>query len=292
MKNNYSLDEIIKSPLFRNTRKSLLKGEIEVLNRPHSFIIRQKAESESKVKRLILLPPKGMTANSTKEMSSHTEVRRAKIIFKGGIRPDKKGFNLLKKSLLFSYYTKRDIQLKGDSPYAEPNKSSSFYLEEVKSAREKFWVVKEDGFGFYHNLINESNEWVLLILEKGLRLQKEMNVAKEMIGLKEEEKTLLRKFFEKVKEHGDDLFEADKLIVEKIVKIAPEKSLPVLIEGLNILETGRHEPCTVFATILKIGKKNRTVTSRHLQSALNSQTAPEYYLSELIKKVENNDKNQ
>ncbi len=113
-----------------------------------------------------------------------------------------------------------------------------------------------------------------------------MDIESKMSNLKNEEKKLARAYFKKVEENGDDLFEKDPSVVEKVVKLSPEKSLPVLIEGLNILETGRHEPCTVFATILKIGKKNRKITVKYLQDALTSQTAPNYYLTELVQKLE------
>ncbi len=53
---------------------------------------------------------------------------------------------------------------------------------------------------------------------------------------------------------------------------------------LNVLETGKHEPCTVYATILKIGKTDKKVLN-YLEEALRNKTAPEYYLKELITKL-------
>ena len=64
------------------------------------------------------------------------------------------------------------------------------------------------------------------------------------------------------------------------------KIVPALIEALNILETGKHEPCTVYAIILKIGRKQPQKTLAFLQEAKKAEEAPKYYLDELIKKIE------
>ena len=55
---------------------------------------------------------------------------------------------------------------------------------------------------------------------------------------------------------------------------------------LNVLETGKHESCTVYAIILKIGKENVKVID-FLKEAVKSKTAPKYYLEELIQKLSN-----
>ena len=87
------MQEILNNLLVKNQIKHFFKNkEIEIIERPASYIIKQTNEQENKVARLILLPSKGFTANKINETSSHPETRKAKITIKGAIRVNKKKF--------------------------------------------------------------------------------------------------------------------------------------------------------------------------------------------------------
>src|SRR3989338_5148136 len=161
MNQSYSIKEIINSTPVKTILKNLfLSQKTEFIRRPAALIIRLKNEPENKIFRVILLPPGGFTANKLIETTPHPEARKAKIEIKGGVKPNKSGFSLLKNIIKFQYYTVRNIKITGDEPY--PKTGGQNYQEEIKSSKQKFFVVKEDGTGFYHSLINISEEWLLL----------------------------------------------------------------------------------------------------------------------------------
>ncbi len=283
MEQSYHLHEIINSSVVKSIRNSLFKSqETEIIERPASFIIRLKNEPEDRIFRIILLPPQGFTANKLDETNPHPEVRKAKIEIKGGVRPNKLGFNLLKDVIKFQYYTLRNIKITDDEPY--PKIEGQDYKEEIKSSKEKFFVVEEKGRGFYHSLVNLSEEWVLLILEKELRLQKTVNLQPKITVLDKNQQKIVFSLYEKILVYGDAVFEKERRLIEEICNFDVEKATPLLIEMLNILETGKHEACTVYALLLKIGKKNKKVID-YLKEAVKSKTAPKYYLDELIEKL-------
>lgn len=283
MEQSFQFQDIINSPIVKSTLKSLFEGkETETIKRPASFIIRLKSEPEDKVKRIILLPPKGFTSNKIDETNPHPEARKARIEIKGGVRPDKTGFNLLKNTVKFQFYTKRSIKNTGcEEPY--PKIDGDNYKEEIKSSRQKFSAVRENGIGFYHSLVNLKNEWILLILEKELRLQKTPNIDQTISHLDKDQKKIVQQFYDKIILYGDDLFDREPGLVAQICDSDPKIMVPALIEMLNLLETGKHEPCTVYAILLKIGRKNDIIA--YLKEAANSKTAPKYYLEELIGKL-------
>lgn len=276
MEQSYDINNIINSIIVRTTLNNIFKQkETEIIERPASFIIRLKKESEDTISRIIILPPHGFTANKPDETNPHDEVRRAKIEIKWWIKINKVGFSLLKNVLKYQYYTIRNIKITEDEPY--PKIGGQNYKEDLKSSKQKFFVVKEDGTGFYHSLINMSNERLLLVLEKDLRLQKIPNLKDK----KQEDVIML---YDKIILYWDTIFEKEKELIERISNIDFNKTIPPLIEMLNIFETGKHEPCTVYAIILKIGKINKKVVN-YLKEAVKNKTAPKYYLEELIKKL-------
>ncbi len=280
------IEEIIENSLVKNMIKNLFKDEkTEIIIRPASYVIRLKNEKEEKIKRIIILQPKGFTANKINELPPHPEARKAKITIKGGIKHNKIGFNPIKNVIKFCYYTKREIGVEGNYPNTFIDKESPFYREEIKSSKQKFFVVKENGKGFYHSLINLSDEWILLILEKELRFQKEMNINSKIKNLDESKKIILTELIEKIKNNGDKIFEENMELINKVINLNANELLPVLIEALNIYETGRHQPCTIYAIILKFGKINKEIVKPYLQDALKKRTAPSYYLNELLEKI-------
>ena len=203
----------------------------------------------------------------------------------GGIKPNREGFNLIKKVIKFIYYTKREIKTIENYPYVLADKNNPYYKEKIKSSREKFFAVKENGEGFYHNLINLSDEWVLLILEKELRLQKEMNITSKIEGLNEKQKEIIKDLIKSVQENGDKIFNENKELIKRLLELKTNEAFPILIEGLNIYETGKHEPCTIYALILKFAKRDKELATKYLKEALEKNDAPEYYLNELSKKL-------
>ena len=163
MNKAFSFEEISNSALVKQTCKSLFGSKpIEAVTRPASFVIRLCQEPEDKIFRIILLPPKGFTADRINETNPYPEARKARIKIKGGIRPGKKGFSLIKKAVKFVYFTKREIETMQNTTHAKINPKNPFYKEAIKNSNEKFFVVKENGEGFYHSLINMSEEWLLL----------------------------------------------------------------------------------------------------------------------------------
>lgn len=283
MEQSYKINDILNSNLVKTIIKNIFdKKEIEVIKRPASFIIRLKNEPEDRIFRIILLPPHGFTANKIDETSPHPEARKAKIEIKGGIRPDKIGFNLLKNVIKYQFYTIRNIKITEDEPYPKINRQN--YKEEIKSSKQKFFVVEENGLGFYHGLVNLSDEWVLLVLEKELRLQKLPDLQSKINNLDKNQQKIITTLYDKILLFGDVIFDKEKQLIEEICNFDIDKIIPPLIEMLNVLETGKHEPCTVYAIILKIGKRNKKVID-YLKEAVKSKTAPKYYLEELIKKL-------
>jgi len=284
MEQSYKFQEIVNSPIVKATLKSLFYDkETETITRPASFIIRLKNEPEDKVVRVIFLPPKGFTSNKIDETNPHSEVRKAKIEIKGGVRSNKTGFNILKNALKFQYYTKRNIKITEDELY--PKIKEQDYKEKMKSSKDKFFVVQENGIGFYHSLVNLTNEWLLLILEKELRLQKTPNFEPLISNLDKNQHKIISLLYDKILLYGDEIFEKENELIQRICDFDVDIITSPLIEMLNVLETGKHEPCTVYAILLKVGRKNNII--KYLKEAVKSKTAPKYYLEELIQKLSN-----
>lgn len=279
-------ENLIQNKIISNlVQKVFPKENIELLERPHSFIIKDKSENDNKVKRIIVLPPKGYTANSIDELNSHDEVRKAKITVKGSFRSGKESFSLIKKCLKFAFLPTRNAVTQSNVPYALISQNQKIYKEKILSSKESFYVVKENGEGFYHNLINLSVEWLVLALDKELRSGKKMDIESTLSVLTSVEKRLTLKLMEKIHKYGDELFEKDENLINSVFKIKTEKILPVLVEALNILETGRHEPCTVYALILNKSKNDKEKVIEYLKNALKNKDAPDYYLTELLSKL-------
>lgn len=276
-----TIEEILSSPVVKNTIRSVFhKKPFSVIERPGAFILELGEEPTDKITRMIILKPRGFTANSLQELSSHPEAREAVIEIKGAARGGNRGYSLLKKCLEFVYYPTRHAKTLTAYPYAKAEHA----LRLVKNSRTKFKVVKPSGYGFYHNLHNLTKEWLVLILDKKLDLTKEIDYE-VLDNCSEEEKRILLDFLRIVRERGDAIFGENNAIVEKVISLRPGKSLPALISFLNIPEMGKHEQCTVFAVILKIARKDKTFALKLLAEALAKNAAQPYYLSELIEKI-------
>jgi len=280
-------NEVLKNSLVQTLIYNLFDNkETEVIKRPACFLIKLKKEPKDLVVRIILLPPHGYTANSVDEMNPHPEARRAKVVIRGAIRSGKKGFSSLKNITKFIYSIGRDTPTKKNEPYVRVNLNDKNYGTSIKSAKDSFFVVKESGAGFYHNLINLSNDWLVLVLEKYLQLKKNITLNNLIKTTPVRYKNNIKKLFINIKLRGDKLFKQDKKLIKSILLIDINITIPILIKMLNILETGKHEPCTVFALILKKGKQDPEKAIKYLQRALRNDLAPKYYVKELIKKLE------
>lgn len=286
MDNAFGFSEIYQSRLLQQTICRLFGDEpTEVIHRSASHILKQVHEPEERVKRILLLPPGGFTANTPAEMNSHPEARYAKITVKGGVDPHKAGFSQVRQVIKFAYYLNRDIPTEGPEPYARIDPAHPYYREQLKSAKETFFVVRENGEGFYHNLTNLSARWMVLILEKFLTQRREMNFEGKLDRLSAPEQDIFYRLMEKITEKGDRIFKEDAALVNQVAGLPPERILPGLIEGLNFLETGNHEPCSVYAVILKISRQEPIQALDDLEKARSARDAPLYYLDELIRKV-------
>lgn len=282
-----TLKELLKKQFVKAAIERTCGSSMEIITRPASFVLKgEEVSNPNKVSRVIILPPKGYTANARDQMNSHDEARRATIEFKGALRPDKQSFSKLKLALLFSAINKTDKTNDLDVPYQEYNQGSTNVVSKIYSGGEPpFSVAKEDGYGFYHNLTNLTNEWLFLILNKELRLQKSVALDDKLSGLPENESRALRDLYKGIVKYGDEIFNRTAETVNKVVQIAPEKSLPALGEMLYAYDTGKHEACSVFATIMKIGKRKPHETLQFLNEAINANSVPEYYANQLSQKI-------
>lgn len=276
-----SFSEILSSPILKNTLKSIFgDSDFDIVERPGSYVILMKTEPDEKIRRVIVLKPRGFTANSPGELSSHPEAREATIEIRGAVRPGNVGYLPIKDCVEFVYLLKSDADIVGDYPYA----SADSAWRTIRTSRTRFRVVKNGSFGFYHNLINLTDEWIVLVMDK--KLNQKFNVDLSMLeGIGKEDSNTLHRFYDKIAMDGDAIFEDDKGLVKRVVSIDPKISIPILINFLNIPEEGRHEQCSVFVAILKVGKRDAGSTVHLLKEAMKHRVAPQYYLRELVKKL-------
>lgn len=275
------ITEILSAPVVNGTINNVLRSEpYDVVERPGSYVLSLKKEPSDHCKRIIVLKPKGFTSNSLDELSSHPEAREATIEIKGAARPANKGYFPIKNCVEFVYHDKDGVEIQPFYPYASVSDAS----RELKTSRTRFKVVKRNYYGFYHNLINLTDEWLVLILNKKLNFTKKVDYSLiEDAGKRE--KTTLHAFAEAVKRNGDETFKSERAVIERVCLLNPHVSLPALITLLNVEEKGKHEQCTVFAVILRIAKKHPTLALGMLKKAQEDEVAQPYYLLELIKKV-------
>lgn len=286
MEKIYTYQQIIESPLLKKTIKQFLPKEYEVVERPASFSIRLRKENSETIERIILLPPKGFTADKISLLSPHPEARNAKIRILGKIKPQNKGFAPVNKEIQFVYSLLREAPTEEDSSYSNYFKfSNEYYGTQLKSWKNWFYVVKESGWGNFHNLINVSNNWVVLLLEKKLLDKKKINIEKFLKQLPVSKAKRLKDILKQIEINGDKVFQ-DKLLVKNLLKLDHAILVPILIRMLNFKETGKHEPCTFFAILLKIIKTNKKLVLEEVNKGLKSRVAPYYYLQDLKKKID------
>ncbi|MBI1301217.1 MAG: hypothetical protein GC137_06095 [Alphaproteobacteria bacterium] len=285
----------LKDALKPHFVKALLRNTVgddpDVIVRPASFFFRKKDEDEREMHRVILIPPAGYTADAPNKMNSHDEAERATIEVVGGIRVGKRGFSRLKDALLFAGKNENGKTSELDKPYmvySIDDPDPDLVLSRHSSGEPPFHVVKPDGFGFYHNLTNTSGDWLALKLHKICRPMREVNLTPHLQGLEEGHANALKRLYQGILLHGDGVFEHMPSAVHNIEAIPIADALPALGEMLYVRDTGRHEACTAFAMILKLGRKDRATVMGYLTETLDAQTVPQYYANQLMAKIEGN----
>ncbi len=279
--NRASIADILSAPVIRSTVNTVLgKEPYDIVERPGAYVLSLKKEPTDRCRRVIVLKPKGFTSNGLEVLSSHPEAGEATIEIKGAARPENNGYFPIKNCIEFVYRDKDDVETQPGYPYAGVNGA----FRKLKTSRMKFKAVKRNYRGFYHNLINLTNEWLVLVLDKRLNLTKQVDYTLfESAGKRH--KDILHGFAAAVRSDGDGIFESKSDVVRHVCAIDPRASLPALITLLNVEERGRHEQCTVFAVILRIAKTHPVLALELLRKAEIAEAAPPYYLHELIKKV-------
>ena len=289
-----SIDTIIQKEFVKTLiERTCETHDYEVISRPAAFIIKQTKEDERNINRIIILPPHGYTANTPNQTNCFHGVESATIQIKGSVRKGKRGFSKLKNSLLTVSNSDKTKISNLNKPYLtfDIKKQDPDFLYETHSAgTPPFHVVKTDGTGFYHTLINLTDEWLVLQLHKKMRPQKNVELRPIISSLPMEIAQHVITLYRSIIEDGDETFEKRPNLVKIISQIEPEYILPALGEMLFIRDTGKHETCTAFAMILKIGKKEPEKTLSFLQTALTNQSVPTYFAEQLIQKISKNAK--
>lgn len=282
------LDDVLKTDFFKAAIQYTCGRSIEVIERTASFVIKSKNETGNKVSRILLLPPRGYTANAPNQTNSHDEAQKATIEVLGSIKENKAGFSKLKDCLLTVAFKDKSGVSNLNVPYLTfdihntPNLSVEFH----SAGEAPFTVVKTNGYGFYHNLINNTDEWLALSLRKTLRPSKKVNLNPHLSQLPREAAETLNNLYECIQLYGDEIFERKPSLVSDVTSIKPEQSLPALGELLYTYDSGRHEACSVFAMILKIGKQYPKETKEFLVESMKNETVPSYYAEQLITKID------
>lgn len=276
-----SVTDVLSAPIMRTSVNNILNGKpVNLVERPGAYVLSAEKEPADSCRRIIILKPRGFTSNSLGELSSHPEAREATIEIKGAARPEKKGFFTIKNCVEFVHRYKDGVEIKLDYPYA----SADGAFRELKTSKTRFKVVKHNYYGFYHNLINLTDEWLVLVLNKKLNAAKQIDYSLLGAGGERQEKSLYT-FAKWVKDIGDEVFERTPEVVDHVYSLDPHVSLPALITLLNMEEKGKHEQCTVFSVILKIARKHPVLALKFLEKAEQEQVAQPYYLHELIAKI-------
>ena len=261
--------------------------------RPASFVLRRQEEDEREMRRLIMLPPRGYTADAPNKMNSHDEAERATIRVLGGVRPHKKGFSKLRDCLLFAGRKDDGTTSSLEKPYmtydlsAQDSGLATFLLS---AGQPPVHVVRPDGFGFYHNLSNLTEDWQMLELHKTCRPMRKVDLLPHLDGLPGHHANALKRLYQGILLHGDGVFSQMPSAIRDVEAIPVAKALPAVGEMLYVRETGRHEACTAFALILKLAQKDPVTVSRYLHETREAKTIPPYYGQQLALKIQRSGK--
>lgn len=279
----FDIKTIVSSPLFQKSANNFFgKESLEIVIRPACYFVRIKNEDNKLIKRIVVLPPHGFTGDETDLLNPHPETRNARVNILGKIDPAKKGFRPLFNEVQFSFAETRNVPTETTSLYVKFSNKHCKTL--AKSWKNWFYVVKKNGWGHYHSLKNLTDEWVIVLSEKELVDQKPINLKSYLDKLSTSKAKELEQYLKKIEKNGDGIFR-DKIFVENLLKFPSKILAPILIQMLNVQETGKHENCTFFALLLKIAKKHPSLVFKEVNQAIELKLAPYYYLSDLNKKL-------
>ncbi len=276
-------NSILRSDLLQRTiRKHFGNSPTAVVYRPKCFVIRRTFESGDRVTRIVVLPPKGCTADKMSLLNPHPEARTAKAFIYGEIDPLKKGYKPIVGGIELRFSKVRSAPTQQRTPYAAYN--SRYCATVQKSWKNWFYTVKESGWGNFHNLVNRTSTWVVLVVEKQLLDQKPITIESYIKVLGKRQSSTLRDDLQYITTKGDEVF-TRPTIIRRIVSLPLPVIASVLIQMLNVQETGKHQNCTFFALILKLSRRDRVYVRSVVDEAAVRKSAPRYYLAELQKKL-------
>lgn len=285
-----NIDIVLKKHFVAALVQRVCGEDTELITRPASFMIRNKVEGDRDIHRVIILPPRGYTADKINQTNSHDEAEYATIEIKGGVREDKQGFSKLRDCLFMASIPENGTTSELNKPYLlyDVDKSDNPDLQKTvhSAGTAPFAVVKSDGYGFYHNLVNVTDDWLVLQLYKRLRPQKSVDLAPRLADLPAKDAALLASLYDAIVEHGDEVFYKTPKLIDGVCALPLSHSLPALGEMLYVHDTGKHEACSAFAVILKIGKEQPDAVREFLGQSLDAQTVPAYYAKQLVSKID------
>lgn len=284
-------DDALKKHFVRALLRDTVGEDYETVVRPAAYSFNARREDSREVNRLILLPPRGYTADTLNQMNSHDEAERATIQVKGAIRGDKNGWSKLKDCLAFVGSKDNSDVSTLNKPYMtyEVGITPDIILSKHSGGTPPFPVVKPDGFGFYHNLVNLSDDWIMLKLNKKIRPQKGVELEPHLSELPEEQAHTLRAFYNGILAYGDGVFKKYPDLIQDVEHIPTPQALPALAEMLFVHDSGKHEACSAFAMIMKFGRKDPQITTKFLKDTMDAQAVPPYYAGQLIAKINRQD---
>ncbi len=304
-----NIQELQEQPFFRNKAEALFgkdwQQKTELVTRyaeregsdhnfgddPSSYVIKLKNETGGKtgrdLKRLIILPPAGYTANQVGLMNSHDEVQEASITVLGAVRPGKSQFSTLKNCIAFVHAPLNDCDPTLGVPY-KTVKDPEVKRETLDSGQKRKVADAKNGHGFYHNLVNLTDDYIVLELDKELRLtMKPVNLEPFMKDTDQKFAEMIKGYFQQVQKYGDMIFDKAPEAVNEIVNYSDKaKIIPPLIEMLKVHDAGKHEACTVFATLLKIAKSDPKEFLTQVKESQGSTSEPSFYLEQLVRIVD------
>ncbi len=284
-----TLNDVLNVSFVKDLMLKISKSDLQIIRRPACFFIKKPMEDERDINRLIILPPHGHTSNKINQTNCFEGVERATVKFKGAVREGKHGFSKMQKGLLQVSFNQESLVSNLDRPYIEYDLSNNDPKLETKnhtSHTSSFHVVKEDGTGFYHTLVNTRDDWLVLELHKVLRPQKTANIESKLDGVQNKFADVLKETGQVISDIGDRFFSDRHDLVEAVLDIPHSISLPALGEMLYIRDTGKHETCTAFGMILKIAQDHPEQTLAYLNRVKKEQAIPTYFAKQLIEKIE------
>jgi hypothetical protein len=284
------IDLVLKRNFVQDLTRSVCGENTELITRPASYMVRNKIEGDRDIHRIILLPPRGYTADKINQTNSHDEAEYATIEIKGAVRKDKNSFSKLRNCLFMASIPENGTTSDLNKPYLlyEVDKDNNPDLQKTlhSAGTAPFAVVRSDGYGFYHNLVNVTDDWLVLQLYKRLRPQRKVDLSITLSKIPKADAALLQHLYIAIVTYGDEVFYKAQDLVEGVCRLPLSNSLPALCEMLYVHDSGKHEACSAFAIILKAGRDQPDEVKAFLEQQIKTSSVPKYYAEQLIRKIE------